>query len=95
VVASALGQALSYAELRVTQGSVEVDGATDELVAAYSQLIKVTGDAGTMTLPLTLSGAVSIDVTGHTKSAVTCAGPAACKMEDPIDGKITATIPAI
>ncbi|HET9986901.1 MAG TPA: hypothetical protein VFQ65_00235 [Kofleriaceae bacterium] len=46
-----------------------------------------------MKLPTTLTGPVSIAVTGHTKSAVTCAGPAACKVEDPIDGTISATIP--
>jgi hypothetical protein len=92
VVESALGQALSYAELRVTQGTVEVDGATDPLVAAYSQLIDVTGDSGTMKLPQTLSGDVSIAVTGHTTSPVTCNGPVACKVEDPIDGTIAATI---
>jgi hypothetical protein len=92
VVESALGQALSYAELRVTQGSVEVDGASDPLVAAYSELITVTGDSGTMKLPTTLSGDVSIAVTGHTTSPVTCNGPVACKVQDPIDGTIAATI---
>jgi hypothetical protein len=95
VVESALGQSLSYAELRVTQGSVEVDGTTDELSTYSSELITVAGDRATMALPMMLSGAVSIAVTGHTTSAVTCAGPAACTVQDPIDGTITATIPAI
>ena len=45
-----------------------------------------------MKLPTTLNGAVSIEVTGHTTNPVTCDGPVACNVEDPIDGTISATI---
>jgi len=92
VVESALGQALSYVELRVKQGGVEVGASSDPLVAAYSERIEVDGDSGTMALPDTLSGELTVAITGHTTNPVTCNGPVACKVEDPIDGTITATI---
>lgn len=91
VVESALGQAMTYAEVRVTQGDVLVDGVT--VVGAQSQEpLTVTGDTGTMALPTTLTGEVSIAVSGRTTSKPVCNGPASCDLEDPIDGALTATI---
>ena len=92
VVESALGQALSYVELHVKQGGIEVDATSDRLDAAYSELIEVDGDSGTMALPETLSGDVTVEISGRTTNPVTCNGPTACKVEDPIGGTITATI---
>lgn len=90
-VASALGQAIDYVELRVTQGNVEVHGSPDPGAQSIIQ-IDITGDTATMALPPTLTGAVSIDVTGRTVSTPTCNGPVACKLDDPVDGTLAATI---
>jgi hypothetical protein len=93
VVASGRGQAITYLQLGVSQGTSETFGTTDLIDSEGEVSIAVAGSTATMPLPTTLSGAVTIDVEGRTTPTIECDGPIACKLDDALSGTLDAVLP--